>query len=317
MSVNTNRGTIHTSVPLSNLSVKFANPGLIGPMVFPYIGVANDEGSFYTFGREDFRIAKTRRADKADLNYDDSYSGSKTTYACEEEQLADLVSDTERQNADAQIMPDMTVTENLTNKILLGIEKSVADIVTAQATYASTNRVQLSSTQQWNNASFSSTSKTDAIEVRIRTAKAAIRKATGFEPNALICSGDVADVIAMDSAIRTLRYYTEGGLVQNGGLPPMLFGLKPMVANGVYDSADEGATYTGADVWGKHCIIAYINPAPAIRKPTFGNIFRSKPLTVKRFRNDLKDSDVISVSTKIDVQVVSALCGYLIEDCIA
>lgn len=314
------RGTIHIDQALTNFSLKYSTGALIADLIAPRIDVAKDSDVYFVYGRQDYRATRDLRADKADTNFIDSWKVEETpSYRCEEHALADLVSDRERRNADTPLSPDFDTTENLTNMLLLNREKRVADMLTSADTFSvSGNTVSLTGDEQWNNAAFDSDSKDDAIEVRIDTAKEAIRSAIGRDPNTIVIPAAVAKVVKRDPTVRDLIRYTDNTLLVNGDLPPTLWNMKVLVPGSVYDSAEEGQEFSGTDVWGKHVLVAYVAPNPRTpRTVTLGLSFQSQPRQTVKWREEGRKSDAIEVSEIIVEKTVCEYCGYLIRNAIA
>lgn len=314
------RGTIHVDRPLSNFSLKYMNGTMIADQVMIRVPVEKESDKYFIYGKQNYRETKALRADKADVNFVDSWKIESTpTYSCEEYSLADLVSDRERTNADAPLAPDFDTTESLTDMLMLNRERRVAALLTTAANFATSgNTVTLSGVQQFNNASFDSTSKTNAIEVRIDNAKEAIRADIGKDPNTIIIPSAVARVMKRDSAIRDLIKYTQNDILVNGDLPPTMFNMRVLIPGGIYDSAEEGQTFAGADIWGKNIVLAYIAPSPRTpRTMTLGMTFQSQARQVSKWREDKRKADAIEVSEILVEKMVSEYCGYLIKDAIA
>ncbi len=314
------KGNIHIDSALSNFSVKYANGSMIADMIVPRIDVAKDSDMYFVYGRQQFRPTQDFRADKADINFIDSWNIVETpTYTCTEHSLADLVSDRERRNADAPLSPDYDVTEHLTNMLALNRERRVASVLLATSSYATSgNAITLSGTQQWNNAAFDSDSATDAIEARIDAGKEKIRKAIGAEPNVIIIPAAVARVLKRDKEIRDLIRYTDKSLLVNGDLPAKLWNMTVLSPGGVYDSAEEGQTFSGADIWGKNVLLAYVAENPRTpRTMTLGLTFQSQKRQVAKWREENRKSDAIEVSEILTEKIVCEYCAYLIKDAIA
>jgi len=286
----------------------------------PRIDVEKDSDLYFVYGKQDYRSTQDVRAAKAETNYLDSWQIESTpTYTCLEHSLADLVSDRERKNADAPLAPDFDVTENLTNMLLLNREKRGVTLLTAAATYATSgNTVTLSGTEQFNNASFDSDSLVDAIEVRIDAGKEAIRTAIGRDPNTIVIPSAVARVVKRDASVRELIKYTDNTLLVNGDLPPTLWNMRVLIPGGIYASNEEGQTFSGSDIWGKHILMAYVAPnARTPRTMTFGLTFQNQPRQISKWREDGRKSDAIEISEILVEKVVSEYCGYLIRNAIA
>lgn len=314
------RGNIHIDQALTNFSLKYSNGAMIADLILPRVDVAKDSDTYFVYGRQDYRATMDVRADKADTNFIDSWKiEDMPGYRCEEHALADLVSDRERRNADAPLSPDFDTTENLTNMLLLNRELRVAKLLTDMGTYSeSGNFAQLSSRQQWNDDTFDSSSKTDAIEVRIDNAKEAIRSAIGRDPNTIVIPAAVAKVVKRDPTVRDLIRYTDNTLLVNGDLPPTLWNMRVLVPGSVFDSAEEGQPFDGLDVWGKHVLVAYIAPNPRTpRTVTLGLTFQSQPRQTVKWREEGRKSDAIEVSEILVEKAVCEYCGYIIRDAIA
>ena len=314
------RGTIHIDQALTNFSLKYSNGALIADLIMPRIDVAKDSDVYFVYGRQDYRATRDIRADKADTNFIDSWKIEATpAYRCEEHALADLVSDRERRNADAPLSPDFDTTENLTNMMLLNREKRAADVLTSAASYAvSGNVAALTGAQQWNDSAFDSDSKEDAIEVRIDTAKEAVRAAIGRDPNTIVIPAAVAKVVKRDPAVRDLIRYTDNTLLVNGDLPPTLWNMRVLVPGSVYDASEEGQAFSGSDVWGRHVLVAYVAPNPRTpRTVTLGLSFQSQPRQTVKWREEGRKSDAIEVSEILTEKIVCEYCGYLIRNAIA
>jgi len=314
------RGTIHIDQALTNFSVKYQNGAMIADAICPRIDVAKDSDRYFVYGRQDFRTTRDLRADRADVNFIDSWSIEDVpAYRCEEHSLADLVSDRERRNADAPLSPDFDAAENLTNMLMLNREKRVADMLTGAGAFAASgNVVTLSGSQQWNDPDFDSGSIADAIEARIDAAKEAIRGAIGRDPNTIVIPAAVARVIKRDPAVRDLVRYTDSSLLVNGDLPPTLWNMNVLVPGSVFDSAAEGRPFSGADVWGKHVLVAYVASNPRTpRTMTLALTFQSQPRQVSKWREDGRKSDAVEVSEILVEKIVCEYCGYLIRNAIA
>ncbi len=312
------RGTIHVDTPLTNFSLKFKNGMFIADMIFPRVDVSKDSDLYFIYGQQDQNVVNTLRAPKTDPNYIDSWKTTTSTFTCEEHSLADLVGDDERKLADTPLAPDYDCTENLTNMLGLDREKRVADLITTTANLPAGHYTTLTTTMQWNNASYDSDSKTDAIEVRIDAGKEVIRKAIGLDPNVIIFPSAVSRVVKKDSEVRELIKYTQNTLLVNGDLPPTMWNMRVLIPGSIYNSANPNATFSGADVWGKDVVLAYV--APSVLTPrtmTMGITFQSMPRYTSKWREEKKKSDSIEVAEKLVEKIVGSSCAYVIKDAIA
>lgn len=310
-------GSLRVDKRLTDFSVKYKNGVLVAEQVAPFVTVKNKSDKYVVYKRSDFRVEDDLRApgtESREVYYEIDTDG---TYSCNKRSLKMIVSDDDRDNADQPLDLDFDRTEDITNRLLLGHEKRVGDLMTATANVAAGHYETLSGTQQFNNASFNSTSKEDAIEVRIDAGKEAVRKDIGLEPNTIVIPSAVAKVIKKDSAIRDLIKYTDQTLLVNGDLPRTLWNMKVLIPGAVYDSANRGQTYSGSDVWGKHIVIAYVAPKVGLRSFTAAATFISKQRQIKKWRVEAKESDYVEGTWILVPKIVCSDCFYIIRNAIA
>jgi len=316
---------VHIDVALTNVSTGYHPTGMIGETIFPIVPVAKESDKYYEWNKgEAFRVPdSTMRADGT-KSKTIGFSLSTTTYSAEEYALNIQVTDRQRDNADSVINLRASKTRRVKDILVLDQEIRIATLLTTQGNWASTNRVQLSGTQQWNNASYDNTVVVSSIEGRIDTAKEAVRTQTGgHEPNKIIIPSAVAKVIKKDSKIRDLIKYTHADLLVDGDLPPKLWNMDVIIPKASKNTNKEGnATQTLTDVWGKHVVLVYTTTNPAVDEISAGYIFRVSngahtPWGVRTWRDESEKAEYIEVEVCQDEKLVSNVAGYLIEDCIA
>ncbi len=308
-------GTLYLDKRLTNLSVKFKNAALIGDMVLPIVDVTQETDQYARWKRNDFRVEDALRADGTESKEALMELDTDGTFRCEEYALHIPITDRQRKRAIVPLSIDMNRTETLTNMIKLGHESRVATLVQTAANAGGS--VTLSGTEQFNDASFDSDSKTDAIEVRIDAGKESIRQAIGVEPNTVIIPSNVAKVIKRDPEVRALVKPTDSTLLTNGNLPSILWNMRVLEAGAVLDSAERGQSYSGSDVWGKHISLAYIAPSVGIDTFTLGVTFQATGMHANKWREEKKSSDIVEVSHTVDEVIVCSECLYIIRDAIA
>ena len=200
---------------LTNISVAYTPEGLVADMVVPKIPVAKDSGIYWEWSRsDDFRNfnGQDLRAPGAESKTID-WSTSKKTFSCEEYSLNTMIDDRTKKNADSVLNLEISKTKRLKNTLMLSREARVAALFTDVNNFASTNKVTLSGTSQWNDAGY-----TGNIVKEIDVAKEAVRKQIGRRPNTIIIPEAVADVMKNDKNIIELLKYTKGDMLENGDL---------------------------------------------------------------------------------------------------
>ncbi len=300
------RGSVHIDAPLSNLAIRYRNLAFVADLIFPPLKVVKESDKYYKFAREELREVDTHRAIGAPSNEWD-WNVTNETYSCEEYSLKKLLADRIRDNADAPIQPRMTTVNKLLRVIMLGYEKRVMNLVTG-GTLEKTNP-----TIKWDGTN-------PTIEADIDTAKAAIRLAAGVQPNTLLMNDQVQDVVKKDSTVRNLIRYTitgSGGqeLLVNGELPPIIWGLKPIIAGAAEDTAKKGQTASYSRIWPDDVLIAYIEAAPSLQALTLGYTFRvTNGIFVKTWRDEPRNGEMIEPSVIQTEKIVASQAGYLLDN---
>lgn len=296
---------IHVDKPLSNISIKYRNENFIAMEVFPEIQVKKDSDKYYIYDR-DFRLPETARANKGEARIH-SYQLSTASYVLEEHSLKDFISDRDADNYDLGNMR-ADVVEELTDKILLRLEKSVADLFTS--TSWSLN-VSLSAAQQWS----LDTTTSNPIPL-MDTAATSVLENSGVFPNYGIVPWKSMIAAKNHSSVIERIKYTSIDISEK--MLAGLFGLEKMlVPKAVVDSAAEGVSASIGAVWGDNVFVGYKPARPSIRKASAGYIFRSSKPMVKRWREETRSSEAIEVGMLYQPKVVASLAGYLLKDTLA
>ncbi len=250
-------GPVHQNVPLQNLIVGYGDFGFIADQVFPVLPVMNESDDYYEFKKSPwFRREESLIPDRA-TSREVNFEYELKQYRAQRYGYQVSISARERANSDSQLRLEQTKLTLVKRLLMMDTEIRVAEMLSK----ANTSGVTLSGTDQFDNASFTSTPS--VIEKRFDVAKEAVRIATGgFEPNVAIVPAAVAKVIKRDSAIRDLIKYTQNALV-NGDLPDTLWGMRVYVPGSVFTTTPEGTaegsvTYT--DVWGNDIRLMYVAP---------------------------------------------------------
>lgn len=323
---------VHLNKLLANMSIEFrpTNGRYIIDELFPVLPVAfeNDAYALWDKGQR-FRVDRTDgrdtlRADGAQAKQF-SFGWTYDSYIAEEWAGQFGVTDREVANSDGGLDIILGHSNGVYDAVLRDRELRVASTLTATATYSSTNRVTLSGTDQFNNASFASQSTAlfSTIKNRINTGKDAVRTATGgLIPNTVVIPESVALVMENDPGLMDALKHngaipnlvTDGNILPHGG---MFFGMKILRPSMSIQTENEGETATSVDVWGKNIILAVVG-APAPRTITFGLQFRKQEFgTLKSWRDDSIDTTWYRVGMIQAEKVVVADAGYLIKNAIA
>jgi len=295
---------IHVDKALSNISIKYTNNDYIAQKVFPVVMVNKDSDKYFIFDR-DFRIPETIRANRG-LAREHSFKMSTSSYLLEKHALKDFVSDDDKANYDAGSI-NVDVTEELKDKIMLRLEKDVADLFTSTTW---TNNVSLATAQK-----FSLDTVTSNPVPIFDTGTSVILANSGKTPNFAMIPKEVMMIIKNHVSIVDRVKYTSATIDEK--IVAGLLGYKDVLVGGAqYDSAAEGATQSISNVWSDNCFVGYKPARANVRTPSCGYLFMSKAPQVKKWREEERESDAIEVNVKYDPIVTSVYAGYLIKDCI-
>ncbi|MBT9144606.1 MAG: hypothetical protein DDT42_00448 [candidate division WS2 bacterium] len=293
---------------LTNISLAFRNAGFVASSIFPTVSVDVVSGTYFIYGNERFDVPSALRADKASFNRID-WTISTGTFRCREYGLEDVIDDRERKVAKAPLDLDIDATEFVTDMVALNAEKRVVDIVTDVARI--TQNVTLAGTSQFNDFTNS-----DPISV-IDRGRNIINSATGLDPNTLVLSREVFNQLKNHPQLLERIKYTQKGVVTADLMAGIFDVENVVVAHALHNSARKGAPVTLVRLWGRHCLLAYVEKNPGIRKVSLGFTFSFTKRRTRKYRHERNIGDVIRVSEDRDEALVAASCGYLIRNAVA
>jgi hypothetical protein len=289
---------IHVNRPLTNLSLQYRNSGYVADRLFPVIPVIKDSDTFYVYGKEAFRAEETRRAPRTAAPII-SWGVTTDTYSCVEHALSDRIDDTERRNADQPLNLDVDSVNILTDKLLLGMEQRVAALMTNVGVWSNN-----SPSHGWDEAS----------GTPVKDVQDAVASIIMMRANTMVMSQSVYDALLQSSDILARIQYAERGVVTLD-LMKALFGVPNiLVASAIYDTAAEGQTPSMSYVWNDTVWIGYVAPSPGLRQASAGYCFRSKGMTVRKWREEAQHSDAIEVGYCQSEEITCAELGVLLTN---
>ncbi len=310
---------VHIDRPLSNFAVEYSNKKFIASQVAPFVPVNNKSDSFIVYNKADkFSLPEDLRGPKSEAK-EVTWGSSSDTYGCIDRALRDFLADAIIANSDPGVNPQQRTTNFLTDLLLLKFEKRVVDLVTTYANYGSSYKTTLSGTTQ-----LSDFAASDPIGV-IDTAKSACF----IDPNTIIMSKEVFDKIKRHPQ---LLDHVKGG---SNNTSPAKVNAQTMaeifevdqilIGEAKYNSAIKGQTATYSSLWGKHIVVAYIDPAVTLESVTAWKTFRWNQVStgsgfkVRRYRDEAKGGggEWIEVEMSVIEKAVCSDLAYMIKDAIA
>jgi len=298
---------IKTNVHLTNLAVQYNNAGFIADKISPPLYVKKESDKFRKYKRDGYFSGAPKRSDgapaeEASLSYDED------TYSTYERAQKDIVTDRAMANSDNVFDLKADTTKFLSEKVKLGYEIDVANMLVALTggiSAASPDHV-VTPSNLWNDYTNSDP------ENDIATGKEAITSRTGRLPNIILITPDTERYLAHHPQIKELRKYTDPFALTKGGLPNRLWDMEVVIAPGIYNSAAQGlSTVSMSYVWGKNVIIGYVNPADTITLArTF--VLTSRNMQVTGWRDEEREGDWLRVVHNYVPKVICNDCGYLL-----
>jgi hypothetical protein len=323
-------GDVHVNTPLTNISVGWVQEAtdFIATRAFPIIPVSKQGDRYYVYKQEDFYRDQMQirgaGAEAATIGYG---LDNTPTYFAEPYALNKPVPDQVRANADAVLNMDMDATFFLTQLALIKREKIFGTNafttgkwgkdVTGVASGVSANQF-----LQWNDPS--STPIED-----IRVGKLYVKQNTGYQANVLVLSEPVWAKLQdhPDIVDRVKAGQTPGGpaMVTRQAVAAILELDELLVMGAVENTAPQGQTGTFNFIGGKSALLIHRTKRAGLMVPTAGYTFAWTGLfgasaegnRIKRYRWEIKSSDMIECEMAIDMKIIATNLGYFFATAVA
>lgn len=303
------RTELHVNAPLSALSIAFTIDGFIADRMSPRFGVNKESDLYYTFDASNITVPDTTRARNAESRGIE-WGTTTSTFITKPYALHDVVSQRDIDNADDPISPMLDSMETVTTLMNLDREKRVATVTLTAASYGSDNKITLTSTEIWDEATLAA-----KIRNQVRIAKQAIMDASLTIANTWEMSWDSALVLdTVDEVVASKLQINDRMEALRSGLPPQLFGLDLVVGAAAENTAAKDQTVVLARVWTDTSVVAFIDPAPRRKTRTLGLSFDYRGRVVREIPEPLKGD-----ATRVEVEdsglaevLIDAGCGYLL-----
>jgi hypothetical protein len=269
--------------------------------VFPELAVKKSSDLYRVYDRQ-FKLPETKRAIRG-VSRELTFDVSTASYNLEWHSLKDYVADRDAENYDLADLRAET-TEFLTDKILLRLEKSVADLFTT--TNWSLN-VSLAAANAWN----ANTTVSNPIPV-VDTGCSTVIANSGKKPNFMVMNREAFVAAKNHVSVLDRTKYVSADMDES--LLAGLFGIPELIVSNVsYDTANEGVASSISAIMGNSAFLGWKPDRPSILTPSAGYIFKNNRPMVKRWREEAREADAIEVNVEYQAKVVASLCGYLIK----
>lgn len=299
---------------LSTIAQGYTNAEMVASALFPSVRVPTRGGKIITFGKEDFMLYGSQRAPgentkRVQFGYS-SGNFALVDYGLEGQVPVEIM---QEGMAVPGIDHGAMAVRKVSAIMALRLEKQAADIARTAGSYASSNKVTLTSTAQWSD--FSGTS--NPIN-NIETAKDAVRAATGKRANTVVMGAAVMSKLRQHPVVVDRMKYT-GRDVATAEILAALFGVQRVLVGDAIYSNDAGTAFT--DVWGKDVVVAYteLGSVADMGAPSYGYTYTldGYPMAEEPYYDRNTKSWVYPVTRAEAPVLASASAGYLITNAVA
>src|SRR6266496_394941 len=322
-------GTLYSDPILTNFSVGYKDQSLYGERIFPVTPVNTQSGRYRVFDRSNWLVFESRREPGTVANEILGAKWSEDTFETRERSLQVPILDEERQQLNSQggfanpvfggpsqFNPELDATTLGTRSILLAHELAVSVLVRDTAQYATANKVTLSGAQQWNDYTNGVTSTSNPVN-DIMVGMRAVYAATGRYPNTLVVPA--LGMSYIENHPRVVDRFKNFTLTLDDAFKRLTgFEGTILAVDSLYNAANNlDATTAITSFWGKDVWLGIVDPVPSLNQFTFGKTFAQtypdgSTRPVDRWREEPRKADLVRVSYKYDLKIVSAGAGYLI-----
>jgi hypothetical protein len=298
---------------LTDVSNKIEPQGYVSEQIFPMVKVVQSTGKLGSYGTGHMRILTTLTGGKNKYPTVDTRQQSTQTYSIDKHGLSDMVTEEEYANVEKPFDAEADTTDELTTLLWLAKEKGIADSLTDTAVL--TNNVTLSGTDQY-------TDYTNSDPLGdFKTARASVYNKVGMAPDTVILPWAVYDTLRYHPKILEVGYkYNRSGKLTLDDLAAVFDVKRVLIAEAIYESANQGQTSAILPVWGKHIVFAVSPTTAAKRQVSLGYRFQQFSDTRRVYKNAVTNpanAKEILVDDHYDYLIANADAGYLIKDSIA
>lgn len=266
--------TAHIDRALTNVSVAYMQDAsaFIADRVFPIIPVKRQSDVFYIYNKGDFMRdeAQVRGAATESAGGDFGVEASQPYYCRKHAFHMDVTEET-RANYDQPLDADTDATDFVSQKMLIRREMEWASKFFKTGIWGTEVTGKASSPSDGETLQWDKEASNPIAD--ITNAGVAMAGSTGYKPNTLVLSPYAFNALKNHVDILDRIKYTQKGIV-TADLLATLFEVEHVyVAWAVVNAAAKNSTDAVDFIMGKHALLCYSNPRPALKKPSAGYIF--------------------------------------------
>lgn len=269
----------HVDRALTNVSVAYIQEAsnFIADKIFPTIPVKRQSDMYYKYSRADFMRDEAQLRGAATESAGGDYGvEASDPYFCRKHAFHKDVTEEERANYDEPLDADKDANTFVTQKMLIRREMAWAskffkegiwgrEIEGAEAAAPGSKGIN-------EKVIYFNKPTSNPIET-ITSAGVQMAGETSYRPNTLVLSPYVFNALKNHEDILDRIKYTQKGIVTTDLLATLFEVDNVYVAWAVVNTAAKGTEENTSFIMGKHALLCYANPTPALRQPSAGYIF--------------------------------------------
>lgn len=265
----------HVDKVLTNISVAYLQDeaNFVADKVFPIIPVKKQSDIFFVYNKGDFfrDEARVRSGSSESAGGEYGVEASDPYYAKVHAFHKD-VNEQERANYDDPLDADTDAAEFVSSKMLIRRERIWAEKYFKKGVWTSERSGVADNPEVGKSVLKFSDPASNPIE-SIAAEIVAMAGSTGFRPNTLVMSPAVFYALKNHPDILERIKYTQKGIVTADLLATLFEVDRVFVTWAVVNTANQGAEDNIGFIMGNHMLLMYVNPRPALKKPSAGYIF--------------------------------------------
>jgi hypothetical protein len=286
----------------------------VGTKIFSPMPSDKKSDLYWKYTRESFFRSEMQKRGPGDESVGTGYGLTLGQYNCDVFALHHDISDQERSNADSPLNVDSDTTIFLTQQGLIKLDQQwAANFFTTgiwtgglKANAANGDLIGGTDFTKWSIAN-----STPIEDIRKQVINLALT-GVAIKDMVLVLGVGVWQVLADHPEIINRLKITEEKVLTTG-LLAALWGIKDVVVPmSVVNTANEGGAPVYQYIHGNNALLAYVQPAPGIRKPAAGYTFFWKDYLggqgiseIQKFRMQERKSDRVEIEMAFDQQVVA------------
>jgi hypothetical protein len=268
------KGKAHIDKALSNMSVAYMQDesNFVADKVFPKIPVKKQSDVYFIYNKRDFYRDEARVRGGATESVGGEYGvEASDPYYCKVWSFHKDVTEQDRQNYDEPLNADQDANDFVTQKMLIRREVQWASKYFVTGVWG-TEITGVAANPGATEAIKFNLATSDPINV-VTNQSVVMAGATGFKPNTIVMSPFVFMALKNHEDVLDRIKHVQKGVVTADLLAQLFEVDNVYVTWGVVNTAAQGATDAISFIMGKHLLLCYVNPKPALKKPSAGYIF--------------------------------------------